>query len=502
MDTRSPGAQDQIDEGDIPLALPDPALCRKARLSRDPRFDGRFVIAVVTTGIYCRPSCSVRFPREANVRYFTCAAAAQEAGYRACRRCFPADQLMTPDTAIVSRYLQQALRLIEGGFLNEHALPALANSLDISERHLDRLFMRSLGVSPGAVARLRRAETARKLLRQGELSVMAVAEHAGYQSARQLGRDMRSLFDATPSSLRRRPATGSGAQPLTLNIQLPIMPPYDFDWVFAYLQGRALAGIETVKGHAYARRISRRGEPESWVRVRRNRIRGRDGLLAQLPLTGEPVYQLLSRLMRVFDLYADGAAIHAALQDKSVLASWVNQAPGLRVPGAWDGFETSVRAILGQQVSVARGTELADKMVAKYGEGDFPSPDQLLHRPIAELGMPGARGEAISQLAQRVLSDGVPLAEGPETERFINGLERIPGIGPWTQNYMRLRVAKNPDAFPHNDWVVLKQLNLTPARARDLATAWQPWRAYALMYLWFAAAVNRAQGKWPKGGQG
>jgi 3-methyladenine DNA glycosylase/8-oxoguanine DNA glycosylase len=202
---------------------------------------------------------------------------------------------------------------------------------------------------------------------------------------------------------------------------------------------------------------------------------------------------LLRRLGRVFDLPTDGATLHKHLSADSFLAPWVNAAPGLRVPGAWDGFETCVRAILGQQVSVARGTELANAMIARYGGGDFPSPEQLVDKQIAELGMPGNRGRAISTVAQQVIDQGVTFDEGLKAEAFVEALTQIKGIGPWTVNYIRLRVLKDPDAFPHNDWVVLKQLETTPAKAKLQAEPWQPWRAYGLMYLWYAASVRRAE---------
>jgi DNA-3-methyladenine glycosylase II/AraC family transcriptional regulator of adaptative response / DNA-3-methyladenine glycosylase II len=202
---------------------------------------------------------------------------------------------------------------------------------------------------------------------------------------------------------------------------------------------------------------------------------------------------LLSRVVRLFDVRVDGDLIDRTLLGAShrYLKQSVAQAPGLRVPGAWDGFETAVRAVLGQQVSVARGTELANRMVEAYGEGDFPAPDQLRHQEIAELGMPGNRGRAISTLAEWVDMDGYTLLEGQASESFVQGLGAVKGIGPWTQNYMRLRVVKDVDAFPHNDWVVLKQLKTTPAQALKLADCWRPWRAYALMHIWRMAGLQR-----------
>ena len=199
--------------------------------------------------------------------------------------------------------------------------------------------------------------------------------------------------------------------------------------------------------------------------------------------------------MRLFDLGVDSRAIDRALKKAPALRASVVAAPGLRVPGAWDGFESAVRAVLGQQVSVARGTELANRMVDTYGDGDFPSPLQLMHQEIAELGMPGNRGRAISTMSGWVAEQALTLLEGEDTEAFVQQIASIQGIGPWTQNYMRLRIVKDVDAFPYNDWVVLKQLQTTPAQALKHAESWRPWRAYALMHIWRLAGLERERKK-------
>jgi AraC family transcriptional regulator of adaptative response / DNA-3-methyladenine glycosylase II len=490
----------------IGSAAPSLTARQQARLSRDQRFDGRFIIAVVTTGVYCRPSCPARIPKEENVRYFVCGAGAQEAGYRACLRCVPDQTLPVPDWAIGNRHVAKGLAMIEAGFLNDHSIVDLAEALQLSPRHLDRLFADTLGASPLAIARIKRGQTAKVLLQQSTLKLSELAEHAGYGSISQFNKELRLLFNSSPSALRRAKFSTSKSavdktknvkeaeeHPLTLRVVLPVRMPYDFDWVFNYLKGRALTGIEEVldgpHGQIFRRRLSKAGAPESWLRVERSG----DELIAYLPLGGEPIYQLLRRLGRLFDLHTDGATLHKHLSADRFLAPWVKAAPGLRVPGAWDGFETCVRAILGQQVSVARGTELANAMIARYGGGDFPSPEQLVDKQIAELGMPGNRGRAISTVAQQVIDQSVTFDEGLKAEAFVEALTQIKGIGPWTVNYIRLRVLKDPDAFPHNDWVVLKQLDTTPFKAKLQAEPWQPWRAYGLMYLWYAASVGRAK---------
>ena len=502
----------------IGSAAPTLAARQQARLSRDQRFDGRFVIAVVTTGVYCRPSCPARIPKEENVRYFVCGAGAQEAGYRACLRCVPDQTLPVPDWAIGNRHVAKGLAMIEAGFLNDHSVVDLAKALQLSPRHLDRLFADTLGASPLAIARIKRGQTAKVLLQQSTLKLSDLAEHAGYGSVSQFNKELRLMFNSSPSAMRRAKFSSNKSllkvqkdqavkgnkdkdnkdqeaaeHVLTLRVVLPVRMPYDFDWVFNYLKDRALTGIEEVldgpHGQIFRRRLSKARAPESWLRVERSG----DELIAYLPLGGEPIYQLLRRLGRVFDLHTDGATLHKHLSADRFLAPWAKAAPGLRVPGAWDGFETCVRAILGQQVSVARGTELANDMIARYGGGDFPSPEQLVDKQIAELGMPGNRGRAISTVAQQVIDQGVTFDEGLKAEAFVEALTQIKGIGPWTVNYIRLRVLKDPDAFPHNDWVVLKQLDTTPAKAKLQAEPWQPWRAYGLMYLWYAASVGRAK---------
>ena len=329
------------------------------------------------------------------------------------------------------------------------------------------------------------------LLTQTQIPVADVADHAGILGAAGLRAETHRLFGCSPTQLRRdnMPASRRRPQAAVIRVDLPVTGAYDFEWVFDYLCTRALQGIEEVQGRCYRRRVSQAGKPLVWLTVSQHDT----GLQAVLPLTCGPACELLSRVVRLFDVRVDGDLIDRTLLGAShrYLKQSVAQAPGLRVPGAWDGFETAVRAVLGQQVSVARGTELANRMVEAYGEGDFPAPDQLRHQEIAELGMPGNRGRAISTLAEWVDMDGYTLLEGQASESFVQGLGAVKGIGPWTQNYMRLRVVKDVDAFPHNDWVVLKQLKTTPAQALKLADCWRPWRAYALMHIWRMAGLQR-----------
>ena len=344
-----------------------------------------------------------------------------------------------------------------------------------------------------------RANLIHGLVTQTRLVAADIAAHLGMAAPGELLTETRRLLGRSPSQLRGNqvPASQHRASVSAIRIDLPVIGAYHFDWVFDYLGARALQGIEEVQGRCYRRRVSEAGKPSVWLEVSRHG----QGLQVLLPLTCGPAHELLLRVVRLFDLRVDGSLIDQTLLGASpnYLRQSIAEAPGLRVPGAWDGFETAVRAILGQQVSVARGTELANRMIVAYGEGDFPGPNRLRDQEIAELGMPGNRGKAISTLAKWVDDTGHALLEGQACESFVEGLGAIKGIGPWTQNYMRLRVVKDVNAFPHNDWVVLKQLKTTPARALKLAQCWSPWRAYALMHIWRLAGLRREASKQNRG---
>jgi len=468
------------------------AVCREARKSRDPRFDGRFFVGVLTTGVYCRPICPARMPAEDNVRYYSSAAAAQDAGYRPCRRCRPEASLDLPEWTLASDTVMRGLRLIEAGYLNDHNTAELGRALDVGERHLTRLFNQELGTSPLSLARIVRAKLARGLLSGSAMPAAQVAYHAGYGSVSRFNHEVRQIFQCTPRELRSKAAKRDGS---TVQIKLPVRPPYNFDWVFGYLQKRALTGVEEVTGGPGDWCFRRLVEPDASA-GRCVEVKLQDGeLSAYLPLVDEPLHQLIHRVRRVFDLNADGETLHDFLSADEHLGEWVRRAPGLRVPGAWDGFETAVRAVLGQQVSVARGTDLANAMIARYGAGNFPTPAQLLNRDVAELGMPGRRGRAVTKLAEATVAGDLSVDDSQDFDSLQAQLESVEGIGPWTANYIRMRALKDPDAFPDNDWVVLKELGCTPAQARRYAEKWRPWRAYALMYLWFAAGCKRTEAK-------
>lgn len=474
--------------------IPAQEVCERAQLSRDPRFDGRFFTAVLTTGIYCRPVCPARRPSAKNVRYYPSAAAAQDAGYRPCLRCRPETARRLPEWSISSDTVIKGLRLIDGGYLNDHTTGELAVRLNICVRHMNRLFHTELGATAHALARVQRLHLAKRLIDESTLSFAQIAMHAGYGSIRRFNTDLKTAFGRPPGDLRRGRISGLAGKG-SLSLRLPVRLPYNRDWIFSFLHKRTLKGMESVAGFEYRRRLTRNRDPDlqSWLSVRW----ADDALNVTVPGNIKvDLADCLRRVRRLFDLDADSQAVDGQLGRDGLLGPWVASAPGLRVPGAWDGFETAVRAILGQQVSVARATELAAKLIDRYGNGSFPSPERLAAVTPAEIGMPGNRGRAISALAEAVATGRLVLDESADNARLQSELCSIPGIGPWTAAYAGMRIAKDPDAFPENDWVVLKMVDATPAQVRRRARDWSPWRAYAVMYLWWGAGqMSHQRGK-------
>jgi AraC family transcriptional regulator of adaptative response / DNA-3-methyladenine glycosylase II len=458
--------------------LPAPEICERARLARDPRFDGRFLTGVVTTGIYCRPICPARPAGRDNVRYFASAAAAEAEGYRACRRCRPEAAPRLPEWAISSDRVIRGLRLIEGGFLADRSTAALAARLGVSTRHLNRVFHKELGATPSSLARSRRLHLALRLIVETDLSFSDVALQAGYGSVRRFNAEMSATFGRSPRALRGVRDV-EHAQELTL--RLPVREPFDASWMFRFLERRALPGLEEVHGLEYRRRV---GSGDHWISV----SQGSGALMLKVSAgTRAPLASVMQRVRRLFDLDADPAVIDAHLARDARMAPLVAASPGLRVPGAWDGFETAVRAILGQQVSVERARRLAANLIQSCGEGGFPEPSALAGFDPGALGIPGKRWLAIAELSRAVADGAIGLDEAAAREELTDRLLARPGVGPWTAGYVGMRVAKDPDAFPDGDWAVLKALQETPARARHVAAPWRPWRAYAVMHLWSAA---------------
>jgi AraC family transcriptional regulator of adaptative response / DNA-3-methyladenine glycosylase II len=471
-------------------------VCERAYRSRDYRFDGRFFIGVSTTGIYCRPICPAPRPKRENVRFYSSAAAAAEAGLRPCLRCRPEASPGTPAWLGTSSTVSRALRLIEGGVLDDGSVGDLARLLGIGPRHLSRLFREHLGATPVAIAQTRRLHFAKKLLDETDLSMADVAFSSGFGSIRRFNAAFRKAYDRRPSELRRAAVSHSSATQEGLTLSLSFRPPYDWDSLAEFLALRAIPGVESVSGSAYRRTIafgSRRGRLEIRPVEGANRL--------QLHLHFPDPRQLLTivdRIRRLFDLRADPREIARSLGRDPSLATLVRTFPGLRVPGAWDGFELAVRAILGQQVSVKGASTLAGRLVETFGahlaESQdeigylFPTPERLADADVESVGLPKTRGAAIRRLAQAVCRKEIVFDSPAGGEEAVRRLTRLPGIGDWTAQYIAMRAIGEPDAFPSTDLGLLRAAGdgspLTPARLLRSAEAWRPWRAYAAMYLW------------------
>jgi AraC family transcriptional regulator of adaptative response / DNA-3-methyladenine glycosylase II len=486
---------------DLPPAYAGPAgldvdAAYQALSSRDRRFDGRLWFGVTSTGVYCRPVCPAQTPKQQNVRYFAAPAAAVSAGFRACKRC-------RPDSAPGSRHwdhrgdlASRALRLIAEGVVDESGVSGLAQSLHVSERHVHRTLVAEVGAGPLQLAVSRRAQTARLLVEQTDLPLAEIAFAAGFSSIRQFNDVMRREFGSPPSQLRRTTSTSIPAADPALVLRLRLRPPYDAASLGALLAGRAVPGLEVHESDARGwvhRRVVPLGTRSAVVEVRVLA----DHVVVRADADLRATALLVRRVRRWLDLDADPAAIDDALGADPVLAPLVDARPGLRVPTTVDPWETVVRAIVGQQVSVAGARTILGRIVAAYGEPAaqgftaFPTAAALASvdpGDIAALGMPGARGRCVHAVATAVATGDVDLRTG-DPDEVAAALLALPGVGPWTAAYVRLRALGDPDTFPETDLGVRHAalaLGL-PDRARDLAAraaAWSPWRSYAAQHLW------------------
>jgi AraC family transcriptional regulator of adaptative response / DNA-3-methyladenine glycosylase II len=486
--------------------------CRQAFLTRDARFDGRLFCGVRTTGIYCRPICPARPPKPQNMTFFPTAAAAQEAGFRPCLRCRPE---ASPDLGAwrgTSNTVSRAMALIEGGALDAGDVDALAGRLGVGERQLRRLFKQHLGASPIAVAQTRRVLLAKQLIQETRLPMAEVALASGFGSVRRFNESFLQLFGRPPGELRRLGgAETSGAGGIT--VRLPYKPPYDWDAIIGFLTARAIPGVEQVTPKSYARIFAVDGA--SGVMV--IRLAKDDALTAEIHLPDlKALPAVIARIRRVFDLSADPVLIGAHLSQDPALAPLVAARPGLRAPGAWDGFEMATRAILGQQITVTAARNLAGRLVETYGEPFdhpaaaklglsrlFPRPARLIGQPISELGMPRARGAALEALARTVAEDPAIFAPRADLDSAIAALSALPGVGEWTAQYIALRELREPDAFPHADIGLMRAMagpdGVRPSPQELLARgqAWRPWRAYAAQHLWAADPAAAQPAKTP-----
>lgn len=487
-------------------ALPDPRSCEQARLSRDARFDGLFFTAVSSTGIYCRPVCPAPPAKRANVRYFANAAAAEAAGYRPCLRCRPELSPGNPWWRRADDVVARALKLIESGALEQASLDQLAARLGLGARQLRRLFTARLGAAPLRVLTTQRLLFAKQLLTETTLPVTEVALASGFRSLRRFNAAFAQANRIAPRELRRQPRAATAGDALAL--RLAYRPPFDFASLLAFLRDRALPGIEQVDAHAYARVFGPPAAP-GWLRV------------SAWP-DGEPALKLelhcpqparlpgvVARVRRLFDLDADPQAIAGVLRPDATLRPLLRKHPGLRLPGSWDGFEIAVRAVLGQQVSVAAARTLAARLVQRHGallapaplpglDQLFPTPEALADADLRELGVTSARAATIRGLARALLDGRVDFDASQPLDAFVARWTALPGIGEWTAHYMAMRALGHPDAFPAADLVLRRAAArggdaLSAKALNATAAAWRPWRAYAVIHLWRAAAADNSK---------
>ena len=471
----------------------DPEVLWRAWVSRDRRFDGRFVMGVTTTGIYCRPGCPARLPRRRHARFYASAAAAEAAGFRACRRCRPDSAPGSAAWHGTSATVTRALRLIDDGALAPGSLEALAARLGVTSRWLRGLVATHVGASPADVARTRRAHFARRLLADTTLPLADVAHAAGYGGERRLRAAMRRTFDRPPAALRGgRVATHAAA----LALRVPARPPFDAAPLLAFLAARAIPGVEHVDAAAgtYRRTFVAAGVPavlDVTAAADHVRVRVPPHALAALP-------RVVARVTRLFDLDADAAAIAAHLARDPRLARAL-AGRHVRVPGAFEPFEAGVRALLGQQVSVAAARTLAGRLVRACGpplaapDGAlthaFPAPDAVAAAALERLGVTRARAAALRAFARAVADGTLDLAACAGLDDAVAALRALPGIGEWTAQYIAMRAFGEPDALPAGDLGVRKALarggRLPSERdVRARAERWRPWRAYAVIALW------------------
>ena len=484
--------------------LLDSDRCWQAIEAGDPRFDGWVFCGVTSTGIYCRPSCPARTPKRENVRFYATAAAAQSAGFRACKRCRPDASPGSPEWDRRSDLVGRAMRLIADGVVDRDGVGGLARRLGYTERHVHRELVACVGAGPLALARAQRAQTARILLETTPMQITGVAFAAGFQSVRQFNATVREVFAMTPRGLRAHAREhGRPEDSGAITLRLPYRAPFDAEGVIEFLALRAVSGVEEVRDGAYRRTV---------------RLPHGDGVLELRPAEGhvsarfwlESPRDLAAAMQRcrgLLDLDSDPAAVADALGGDAVLGRLVRACPGRRVVGHVDSDELAVRAVLGQQVSLAGAATLAGRLVRAYGRPlanpvgalthTFPSPGALASGDPARIAMPRMRVRALRALAAALADGELVLDQGADRERARERLMAIPGIGPWTTEYVAMRALRDPDAFPVADLGVRHALERLgrdggAASAERVADAWRPYRAYAVQHLWATLAAPSA----------
>jgi AraC family transcriptional regulator, regulatory protein of adaptative response / DNA-3-methyladenine glycosylase II len=474
-------------------------VCSRARLSRDPRFDGKFFIGVLNSRVYCRSICPAPTAKEKNCRYFPTAAAAAEAGYRPCLRCRPECSPGTPAWLGTPNTVSRALRLIAESSLADDSVEVLAERLGVGPRHLRRLFVRHLGATPSAVAQTRRLHFAKKLIDETSLPMSEVALSSGFGCVRRFNAAIRKVYARTPTQIRRLARQTALHNEEQYFFRLRFRPPYNWRGMLEFLAPRCTPGVEVVENGSYRRSVSLNGQSGYFeVSLDANN----PSLLVKLHF-GDPrsLFFIIERIRAMFDLNADWSAIVDSLKSDPSLAQAMRAEPGLRVPGSWDGFELATRAILGQQISVKGATTFAGRMAEKFGRPFagaaglnhvFPEPETLAEADLASIGLTKARAETIRNFARAVRDGNIRFDGVVNLEETLGRLCEISGIGKWTAQYVAMRALGEPDAFPSGDLGLLHALGLTNTRELEQrAEAWRPWRAYAAMYLWRMAGEQR-----------
>jgi AraC family transcriptional regulator of adaptative response / DNA-3-methyladenine glycosylase II len=484
----------------------DPLVCYRAVLARDARYDGRFFTCVRTTRIYCRSICPARPPKLENCLFLPSAAAAQEGGFRPCLRCRPESSPDVDTWRGTAATVSRALKLIETGALDDSDVGSLADRLGIGERQLRRLFRQHVGAAPVTVAQTHRVLLAKKLIHQTDLSMIEVALASGFGSVRRFNEVFQRLYHRPPRELRNR--AGSSAPGTEIKLLLPYRPPYDWAAMLQFLRARAVVGLEIITDDAYSRvielddvagSITVAHAPEHCAL----RVVVRFSRLGSLPA-------IIARVRRMFDLSADPGSIVCALSADPVLSPIVSARPGLRLPGAWNGFEIAVRAVLGQQITLKAATGLAARVVSHLGTQvtdsaavpglthAFPRPERFSAGALAGMGIPKARALAIAEMAAAARSDARLFDPCRDLAEAVARLRNFAGVGEWTAQYIAMRALGESDAFLTGDVALQRKFALYGPRfsaAQLLAHAerWRPWRAYVVLHLWTAdTAVSRA----------
>ena len=476
--------------------------CYEALVARDPRFDGVLYVGVTTTGVYCRPVCPARTPRRDRCRFFANAAAAENAVFRPCLRCRPE---LAPGAAVIdsaSRIASSVALRIEAGALNEAGIDELAAEFGVSSRQLRRVVKRELGVTPTELAQTQRLLLAKRLLTDSALPAIEIAFASGFSSVRQFNALFRERYGLSPTALRRSQSPRTAEQALT--VRLGFRPPMAWPLLLKFLADRAIPGVEYVEANRYWRAIQisqgkgqSKGQAKGWINV--ERVEGENALRVEVSLSlARHLPSLLARIKNLFDLDAHPQLIEARLGEDERLREMAPWHSGLRLPGAFDRFEMAMRAVLGQQISVAAARTIAGRITEAFAEPvETPNPklnrasvcaaslSQACVADLTRLGLTGKRAECLITLARAVAEGAVKLEPGVDVEATIERLKQLPGIGDWTAQYIAMRALRWPDAFPHSDLGLSKALGETSSkRILEIAENWRPWRAYALMHCW------------------